>query len=796
MAETLENTICLWIKPDDTKCNFEALKDKNYCKYHKKYENKYKPNDLNNLVKCSNCKNRFFKKELVNDKCNKCLEAIKRKLQKRKEKDTRDKCSWINQKGEPCPWKSVIGESLCKRHLVYKNYKTTNNLIKCSCCNNLFDPKNENYKTCEKCREFNKIKNEKYKKNQINCKGFTNKNKPCSYKALKGDEYCKKHQSFKKWLNLTNDGFIICSNWVRGCFNKLPNTDFKRCDVCRKTTNYKKNNVSVYDKKYYDYHSEAKRRNIEWNLDKDYIIELIKSKCHYCGISNIINGIDRIDNEKGYIKENCVSCCKNCNRMKCNFKLIQFISIIKYLCFKMEIIPFYEATNNIEILDTTNYFEKAKAKKTFISYKNSCKNRKLNFELNEDEFDDLLSLHCYYCKNFESGANGIDRLNNELGYTKKNVVSCCKTCNKLKNDLKLIEFKEHLNNIFQHYVLNKKVEYENDPRKKMISILSKNNVKITDFQSERLCFTNDIYINKMFNYIDFDFIKNIKIKLEFVDPSTNLEKFSYWNYYRRYISSLKSKNYKNMGKVLNILVKDETSDKYLGILSISSDIKNISCRDNYIGWSKYNQIQEKKREYIANISTCVSCQPFGYNFNGGKLLASLAFSKEVLEQYYLKYGIILQGLSTMSIYGKSVQYDRLPFLKMIGYTRGNSTVNIPSDAIKLAKDYLEINGLLNESLKKDNLFLLKKCFSHLCIPIEDYLMDKQRGFYFGYLNNKAKDFLKSKIDKPYNSIENSKSVNEIFEWWRNRWALQRFNHLKSENRIMTIEKVIKDYNLG
>lgn len=42
---------------------------------------------------------------------------------------------------------------------------------------------------------------------------------------------------------------------------------------------------------------------------------LINMECFYCG-KPAPNGIDRRDNSKGYIKGNCVACCKHCNYAK------------------------------------------------------------------------------------------------------------------------------------------------------------------------------------------------------------------------------------------------------------------------------------------------------------------------------------------------------------------------------------------------------------------------------------------------------------------------------------------------
>ena len=69
------------------------------------------------------------------------------------------------------------------------------------------------------------------------------------------------------------------------------------------------------------YKKNAKRRNIRFSLTKDQFRAITKKNCYYCNIapyakatntgrfvngSYIYNGIDRLDNKKGYTKEKIV----------------------------------------------------------------------------------------------------------------------------------------------------------------------------------------------------------------------------------------------------------------------------------------------------------------------------------------------------------------------------------------------------------------------------------------------------------------------------------------------------------
>lgn len=91
-----------------------------------------------------------------------------------------------------------------------------------------------------------------------------------------------------------------------------------------------------------NYKGNAKKRGLEFNLSLEFMEKLFKSNCFYCGISPykvmqkhhnngpyIYNGIDRKDNDLGYIEDNCVACCERCNYLKSSYSLSQFLELIR-----------------------------------------------------------------------------------------------------------------------------------------------------------------------------------------------------------------------------------------------------------------------------------------------------------------------------------------------------------------------------------------------------------------------------------------------------------------------------------
>lgn len=60
----------------------------------------------------------------------------------------------------------------------------------------------------------------------------------------------------------------------------------------------------------------AKRRGLDYLLPDALAEDLMTDACFYCGNAEEVNGIDRVDNFKGYLEDNVVTACKWCNRAK------------------------------------------------------------------------------------------------------------------------------------------------------------------------------------------------------------------------------------------------------------------------------------------------------------------------------------------------------------------------------------------------------------------------------------------------------------------------------------------------
>ena len=85
------------------------------------------------------------------------------------------------------------------------------------------------------------------------------------------------------------------------------------------------------------------------------------------------------------------------------------------------------------------------------NYMHGARRRGLCWELTDGDFDRLTSQPCFYCglppslvramEGFPSFTyTGIDRMDNDLGYTPENTVPCCTTCNMMKGTTPFGEF--------------------------------------------------------------------------------------------------------------------------------------------------------------------------------------------------------------------------------------------------------------------------------------------------------------------------------------------------------------------
>lgn len=93
------------------------------------------------------------------------------------------------------------------------------------------------------------------------------------------------------------------------------------CTSRRDTNFFIRKFTKKENKRYSAYTIRAKNKGIEFTINKNEFVKFLSNPCTYCGQTAEesiygVNGIDRIDPTKGYSKDNCQSCCYECNIAK------------------------------------------------------------------------------------------------------------------------------------------------------------------------------------------------------------------------------------------------------------------------------------------------------------------------------------------------------------------------------------------------------------------------------------------------------------------------------------------------
>jgi len=294
-----------------------------------------------------------------------------------------------------------------------------------TCCNifeekEFLNSKGEYGNHCAKCRETRAKKEQERdrKGREISeeakeTKKIWRMNHPDKIK-----EYLDKHRQTEHYKNRQDERNRI----LREYRTNNPEKFYRYNETRRQDIEYK---LSYYK-------SRAKELKFEWNITDEYALQLFSEPCFYCNQYNDynINGIDRVKNVFGYNENNVVSCCTECNMIKCDMDVTIFLNKVEHIL-----------TYN-KIINGSLYKFDGDGKKTFRMKLMEANEREIYIDITEQIFNEISKNPCYICgkENSDYHSNGIDRVDNFKNYIKNNIQSCCGNCNYMKGELKLSYF--------------------------------------------------------------------------------------------------------------------------------------------------------------------------------------------------------------------------------------------------------------------------------------------------------------------------------------------------------------------
>jgi len=269
------------------------------------------------------------------------------------------------------------------------------------------------------------------------------------------------------------------------------------------------------------------------------------------------------------------------------------------------------------------------------------------------------------------------------------------------------------------------------------------------------------------------------------------------------------------GRSLCILVRENNTGTYLGMIRLGSPTINSQPRNLWLGNPLDSLNPEVMRRFNQSAImgfAIVAAQPFGFNALGGKLCAAICCSHEVRRLLNEKYDTNYCMFETTSLYGStksSSQYDGMkPFLRHNGLTvsnfaplindtrfreldqwfrernEGEYIVDKEASSRKL-KTQTRMVGLIKTSLKKHDEDAYKKFCESYSKALG--LTEQKRSYVstYGYEAQSVKDYLNLKRDDLVKAENFDRfELEGVIDWWRNK-AARRYDTLKSENRLRT-----------
>ncbi len=160
------------------------------------------------------------------------------------------------------------------------------------------------------------------------------------------------------------------------------------------------------------------------------------------------------------------------------------------------------------------------------------------------------------------------------------------------------------------------------------------------------------------------------------------------------------------GRRLRFLVRDRQNGCLIGIFALGDPVFNLSARDNWIGWS--HELRKAQLVHVMDAYVVGAVPPYS-KLIGGKLVAALIASSEVMQAYQTKYigrtSVITKRennahlvlLTTTSALGRSSIYNRLSVLECpqfirIGTTRGFGHFHLSGPVFESLRTHLQSIG--------------------------------------------------------------------------------------------------------
>ena len=262
--------------------------------------------------------------------------------------------------------------------------------------------------------------------------------------------------------------------------------------------------------------------------------------------------------------------------------------------------------------------------------------------------------------------------------------------------------------------------------------------------------------------------RRVQPRLAVVSTERERRLFRYLTYYWSFPVS------EGVGRRVKFIVYDEQNGKVVGLVGLKDPVFGLRARDRHIGWDAAT-----RREYLVHVMDAhvLGAVPPYSDLLGGKLVASLLQSREVLEalesRYPFRHGFPVVLYTTTTVYGRSAMLDRTAWV-YVGETRGRSTFHL---------NYRRLRELLGNSdgarsYKFEHgpnypLRLARLASRVLGFDVTD--VGVRRGVYVLPLASNYREALNGRERPTYDLV---RPLDEIAGYARERWIVPRASRVR------------------
>ncbi len=237
---------------------------------------------------------------------------------------------------------------------------------------------------------------------------------------------------------------------------------------------------------------------------------------------------------------------------------------------------------------------------------------------------------------------------------------------------------------------------------------------------------------------------------------------------------------------LAIIIRDagQESRPVIGIAGLTSPVYSLQCRDRLFGWSKApDALRNLGLKRCMQLGVCMAVPPYN-QLRGAKLVAALAASREVADEYQTRYGAPLLAIVTTSARGLHTPIFNRIMLKpgglyrRIGATTGYSALAFSKGTIATAKRLVVAHDGICPATTDRPIRVLKRAMNLCGIPRERFMrLGVRKGVYAAWPDGVA---LQGLTEMQCTSSPKWPTVKEVVAYWKDHEltpALKRRSHI-------------------